>query len=91
MPNSQTVNVTLSVTVPRNDQGVAVRILSEALGTVVADIPDLVSGNVAIFGDDFAEDTVEDTTEAEDAGKAAARRALDRAGFGHVPDDGKLP
>jgi hypothetical protein len=53
---SDNINLTLSLTVPRTAQGVAFSILSEGLQTAIADLSDLVSGNIAVFGDDFAED-----------------------------------
>ena len=50
------VNVTLSLTVHRDDQELAVGVATQGLQAAVANIPDLVSGNIAIFGDDFAQE-----------------------------------
>ena len=54
-PASENVNVNLSVTVPAEHQRLAVRLLSNALTEVVTGIPDLISGSVSIFRDDFVE------------------------------------
>ena len=105
MPPSANVNVTRSVTVPRDAQRPAAQVLTDCLITIVSDFPDLVSGNVSIFGDDFAEqdtqaksaesgetvvrlpDTPEEETRIVDN---LVRQALDRAGYAHVGDSGKL-
>lgn len=51
MPN---VNITLSVTVPEKQRLEVLNILAGAMHDVAA-IPGLVSANLTIFGDDFAD------------------------------------
>jgi hypothetical protein len=50
---SETVNMTLSLTVHPADQSAGVEILSLGLQAAVRDIPELVSGTVSIYSDEF--------------------------------------
>jgi hypothetical protein len=62
--SNETVNMTLSLTVHPADQSAGVELLSLGLQAAVRDIPDLVSGTVSIYSDEFLDS--EDVEPADD-------------------------
>jgi hypothetical protein len=99
------INLTLSATVEGEDEARgAARVLTEALGHLLDTVPGVQSASVSIFRDDFLQAEAEakseeageihvhlpDTPEEAARVNKVVREALNRAGYGHVPDDGKL-